>query len=67
MVVRSAWIDLEDAFVFQTALKVKADAIVTRNEDGFTQSSIRTFNCADLFDFLEQENGLTYAKIGWDD
>lgn len=60
-VASSAWTDLEDAFVFQTASKTKADAIITRDAKGFRNSSIRTFTGTGLFVFLEQEKGFVYA------
>lgn len=61
-VANSTWEDIEDAFVFQTALKVKAEAIITRDEAGFSKSSIRTFDCEGLFAYLATEKGLVYEE-----
>ena len=59
-VAASTWTDLEDAFVFQTALQTKSDAIITRDAKGFSRSPIRTLNCEELFALLE-EQGFAYA------
>lgn len=62
-VAASAWDDLEDAFVFQTALKVKADAIITRDRKGFAKSPIKIFDCDSLFDWLRTDRGLDYGLV----
>lgn len=65
-VVESTWLDLEDAFVFQTALQVKADAIITRDKEGFQKSFVKVFDCDELFQYLECEKGLVYYPIPLD-
>lgn len=62
-VATCSWTDLEDAFVYQTARKVKAQAIVTRDHKGFAKSSIPCFTCKDLFVHIEQTQGISYANI----
>lgn len=62
-VSKSTWDDLEDAFVYQTALAVKADAIITRDKTGFSRSPLPTFDCEGLFDYLEREEGLVYDMV----
>ena len=62
-VLDSTWDDIEDACVYQAALKIKADAIVTRNKKDFERSSIRVFDCDEFFVFLKEEKGLTYEEI----
>ncbi len=61
----SGWDDFEDACIYQCALKMKADAIVTRNQDDFARSSIKVFDCIELLDYLEREKGLVYEEIPW--
>ncbi len=56
----STWDDFEDACVYQCARKLKADAIVTRNQKDFGKSSINVFDCDQLFAYLEEERKLTY-------
>lgn len=61
----STWDDFEDACVYQCALKLKADAIITRNKKDFEKSSIKVFDCDELFAYLAEEKGLTYEEIPW--
>lgn len=62
-VSKSTWNDLEDAFVYQTALAVKADAIISRDKTGFEKSSLRVFDYDALFRYLEEEKGLVYEIV----
>lgn len=59
----STWDDFEDACVYQCALKLKADAIITRNQKDFEKSTIKVFDCDELFAYLATERGLTYEEI----
>lgn len=61
----STWDDFEDACVYQCALRMKADAIITRNKSDFEKSSIKVFDCDELFAYLAEEKGLTYEEIPW--
>ena len=61
--LESSWDDVEDACVYQAALRVKADAIITRNKQDFEKSSIKVFDCDELFAYLEEEEGLAYGEI----
>lgn len=62
-VSQSAWGDLEDVFVYQTAVAVKADAIITRDKDGFEKSPLKAFDCDGFFAHLESEKSLTYDMV----
>ena len=62
-VARCAFSDLEDAFIFQTAIKVKANAIISRDKEGFSCSSIKVLDCDELFEYLESTKGVAYADI----
>lgn len=59
----STWDDFEDGCIYQMALKVRADAIITRNQADFAKSSIRVFDCTELFDYLTATQGITYEEI----
>ena len=59
----SAWEDFEDACVYQCARKIKADAIITRNKKDFEKSSIKVFDCAEWFSYLEETRGLVYEEV----
>ena len=43
--------------------QIKADAIITRNQKDFARSSIKVFDCDELFAYLEKEKGLVYDFI----
>ena len=49
-VARCSFDDLEDAFVFQ-------------DKAGFAHSSVKVFDCDELFDRLAKEKGIEYEKI----
>ncbi len=61
--VDADWGDFEDACVYYAARKIKADAIITRNRKGFAWSSIKVFDCDELFAYLEREVGVSYAGV----
>ena len=47
------------------SLKLKADAIIARNQKDFEKSSIKVFDCDELFAYLAEEKGLVYEEIPW--
>ena len=47
----------------QCALRVKPDAIITRNGEDFERSRIPVFDCAEFLDYLEQEKGSIYEEM----
>ena len=51
--------------MYQYALKLEADAIVTRNQKDFEKSLITVFDCDELFAYLAEEKGLTYEEMPW--
>lgn len=61
--IDSAWSDLEDACVYQCALSVKADAVVTRDAKGFNRSSLRVFDCDGLLKHLLEVNQVEYELV----
>ena len=61
--LRSSWDDFEDACLYQCALQVKPDVIITRNGKDFERSRIPVLTCAEFFDYLEQEKGLVYEEM----
>lgn len=63
----SPWEDVEDACIYQCALKVKADAIITRNKSDFARSSLKVFDCEELFEYLEKKHGISYAELMLED
>ena len=51
--------------VYQYALKLEVDAIVTRNQKDFEKSHIKVFDRDELFAYLAEEKGLTYEEMPW--
>lgn len=59
----SPWEDFEDACVYQAALGVKADAIITRNQRDFARSSVKVMSPDELFVYLKEEKSVDYDEI----
>ncbi|MBQ9042676.1 MAG: PIN domain-containing protein [Eggerthellaceae bacterium] len=62
-VLATSWSDPEDALLVDLALKMKADAIITRDEDFPKTDMIRVHDCPGFFKWLEEEKGISYAEI----
>ena len=61
----TAWSDPEDALLVDLALRMHADAIITRDADLTAAASdmIRVHDCAGFFDWLKAERGIVYDEI----
>ena len=57
-----AWPDFEDCLISVCAEKIGADAIITRDEKGFAQSSVGACSPADVLKLL-QDHGIQYEEI----
>ena len=55
------WKDPEDFLLYQCALGLQADAIVTRNGSDFEEQNIIICNCGELFDWLHKNKHLNYS------
>lgn len=49
----TSWRNPEDALLFEVALSLRADAIVTRNKADFESSLVKVVDCDELFAWLE--------------
>lgn len=58
----SSWRDPEDALLFEAALAVKADFLLSRNRQDFESEAVRVVDCPTFFEILERERGLSYAE-----
>jgi len=58
-----SWSDPEDGLLIDLALKMRADAIITRDEDFPETNLIRVHDCAEFFEWLAREKNLSYADI----
>ncbi|MFD0703392.1 PIN domain nuclease [Slackia equolifaciens] len=61
----SAWKDPEDALMFESALSLKADAIITRNAKDFESSLVRAMTAREFFDWLREEQGVDYQEVAF--
>lgn len=59
----ASWSDPENGLLIDLALKMRADAIITRDK-GFPETDlIRVQDCAEFFDWLDREKGVSYAEV----
>ena len=63
LILSTSWNDPEDALIFESALAIKADAIVTNNKKDFENNLIKAIDCEQLFDWLSTDHHLTYTEI----
>lgn len=62
IVLSSPWQDPEDQLLAEAALRLRADAIISRDAEGFKGSLVPVFDCDQFFAKLESE-GITYEAI----
>lgn len=60
----TSWRDPEDALLFEVALRMKADCLVTRNQGDFEGTLVKVLDCEGLFSWIEKEYGLVYGEVG---
>ncbi len=63
LMLATQWKDPEDALLYETALAIKADFIVTRNQKDFEGSLVKAVSCEELFNWLENERNVSYAEV----
>lgn len=59
----SAWADLEDSLIFEAALRMKADAIITRNQSDFETTAVKVLDCDEFFSWVKDEYSLEYDDV----
>ena len=59
----TTWADPEGALLVDLALKMRADAIITRDENFPVTDIIRVHDCASFFEWLKSEKGISYSDI----
>ena len=60
----TTWKDPEDALLFDAALQVRADFLVTRNAANFESGLVNVVDCPGFFESLKREFGLAYDEVG---
>ena len=61
--IASSWKDPEDRLLFEVALSIQADYIITRNKEDFESSLVRVLDCDDFFTWLRTDFNLNYDSI----
>lgn len=59
----ASWKDPEDSLMFEAALQMRADAIVTRNQKDFESGIVRVVDCDEFFAWVRDEFGFDYDEI----
>lgn len=59
----AAWKDPEDCLLVEIALKMRADAIITRNQKDFETNLVRVMDCEEFFSWLKSSYGLDYEEV----
>lgn len=59
----TSWKDPEDALLFQVALKLRVDAIITRDANFPASEYVNSFTCSGFLEWLEHEQGVSYEEV----
>ena len=59
---QNCWSDLEDCLIWRAALKVNADAIITRDTEGFSAANTETKTPTEILEVLAN-SGLQYEIV----
>lgn len=61
----ASWKDPEDSLLFESALEMRADAIVTRNQRDFESSVIKVVDCDEFFAWMREDFDLDYDEVAF--
>lgn len=59
----SSWKSPENRLLFEVALSIHADCIITRNKEDFESGLVRALDCDDFFIWLKTDFNLDYDAI----
>ena len=59
----SSWKDPEDRLLFEVALTLKANCLVTRTQSDFESNLVPILNCDELFNWLKSNFDLDYEEV----
>lgn len=59
----TSWKDPENALLFELALEMKADAVVTTNTKDFESSLVKVLTSDELFDWVESTYNIRYDEV----
>lgn len=63
LMLAAAWRDPEDYLLYEIALSLKADAIVTRNQGDFPEGLVPVMDCDGFFAWMRADFGLDYGEV----
>ena len=55
------WKDPEDFLLYQCALSINADAIITRNTADFEEQLMKVCDCGEFFEWVYENNSVHYS------
>lgn len=61
----ASWKDPEDSLIFESALEMGADAIVTRNQADFESSVVKVVDCDEFFAWMRDDFGFDYEEVAF--
>lgn len=63
--LQSNFDDFEDALVYQSAVSIDADVIVTRDADGFRLSALPVVTPEGFFDWMANAAGVVFDEMAY--
>ena len=63
LMLAASWRDPADYLLYEIALALKADALITRNQSDFPQGLIPVMDCDEFFQWMKKERGLDYGEV----
>lgn len=63
LMLAASWHDPEDYLLYEIALALRADALITRNQPDFPQGLVPVMNCDEFFQWMRDTHGLDYGEI----
>ena len=63
LMLAASWHDPEGYLLYEIALALRADALITRNQLDFPQGLVPVMNCDEFFQWMRDMHGLDYGEI----
>ncbi|MEC4175645.1 PIN domain-containing protein [Adlercreutzia sp. R7] len=63
LMLAASWCDPEDYLLYEIALALRADALITRNQHDFPQGLVPVMGCDEFFQWMRDTRGLDYGEV----
>lgn len=63
LMLAASWRDPEDYLLYEIALALRADALITRNRHDFPQGLVPVMDCDEFFQWMRDAHGLDYDEV----